>query len=100
MTTRKEKGPARSKKPGASSAERLAAERIPAAVLHPLAGHGVFAGIAGTVPCPLESPDRLAALEEQIGHADVLAAPAVDEAALRASHQGDLIGERVIGTAV
>ena len=65
-----------------------------------LSGIRIFAGIAWTVAGALEPTDRLTALEEEIGQADILSAPPCDRASLSTTDQGDLVGDRIITASV
>ena len=90
---------------GKRSSAVLAQKSLPpresrAAVAYPVAVEGVFASIAGTVARALEAAHRLTALEEQVGHADILAAPTLDVAALHAADQGDLVGDGIVAAPI
>src|SRR5215813_7732109 len=53
-------------------------EGIPSAVWDSIARHRIFARVARTIASAREAPHRFAALEEQVGQANILAAPPLD----------------------
>ena len=85
---------------GGRCPEGLATQRIFGAIFDALARAEVFAGVARADACPFKASDGFAALEEEVRHADVLAAPSVDEAALDAPDQGDLRRQRIVAARI